>query len=61
MGLFGALARTVIHVASLPVEIVKDVATMGGNSTGEDEPYTVSKLKKIGRDVEDIGDEIDDL
>lgn len=53
MGLFGALVRTAVNVVSLPVAVVKDVATLGGVCTGEDEPYTVQKLKQIKDEAED--------
>ena len=61
MGLFGTLLRTTIHVVTLPVDVVKDVATMGGVLTDEREPYTVKKAKKIKEDVEDIEDDVDRL
>ena len=61
MGLFGTLLRTTIHVVTLPVDVVKDVATMGGVLTDKDEPYTAEKARKIKRDTEDVADEVDDL
>lgn len=61
MGLFGALLRTAIHVVELPVDVVKDVVTMGGVLTDKHEPYTARKLGKIIDDTEDIEDEVDKL
>jgi len=53
--------KTVVHTATAPVDVVKDVVTLGGALTDEDEPYTRKKLSKILDDVEELSDEIDDL
>ena len=47
MGLFGQIIKTVINIATLPVDIVKDVVTLGGTMSEQDEPYTAQKLDKI--------------
>jgi hypothetical protein len=46
MKLFGQLVRTLVNVAALPVEVVKDVLTLGNIASG-DEPYTVQRLEKL--------------
>ena len=61
MGILRKLAKTVIHTATAPIDIVKDVATLGGVITGEDEPYSLQKAKKVLEDLDELGDEIDDL
>ena len=61
MGLFGTLLRTTIHVVTLPLDVVKDAATLGGVLANKDEPYTAEKARKIKRDAEDVADEVDDL
>lgn len=61
MGLFGSLLKTAIHVVTAPVEVAKDVVTLGGALTDESEPYTVKRAKKLARDVREIEDEVDDL
>lgn len=61
MGLFGKLLKTTFDVVTLPVAIVKDVATMGGVLTDENKPYTAQKFERIGDDLEDVRDEVDDL
>ena len=61
MGLFGTLLRTAIHTVTLPVDVVKDVATLGGVLTDEDESYTLKKAKKIENDVDDIEKDVDRL
>jgi hypothetical protein len=45
--LFGQIVRTVVNTALLPVEVAKDVVTLGGVCTGEPEPYTVKQIKKL--------------
>ena len=61
MGLFGKLLKTTFDLVTLPVDIVKDVATMGGVLTDENEPYTAKKFKRLGDDMEEVRDEVDDL
>jgi len=61
MSIFGKLTKTLIHTATAPIDIVKDVATLGGVITEEDEPYSLQKAKKVLEDLDELGDEIDDL
>jgi len=61
MGLFDKLLKTTFDVVTLPVDIVKDVATMGGVLTDENKPYTAQKFERLGDDLEEVRDEIDDL
>lgn len=51
MGLFGSIVRTAVNVATLPVDVVKDVCTLGGALT-EDESAVVKKLEKIKREAD---------
>lgn len=46
--------------ALTPVDVVRDVVTMGGMLEDEDEPHTIQRLRKIGRGLQDAYDEIDD-
>jgi hypothetical protein len=59
MSLFGDLLRTTIHVVTIPVDVVKDMATLGGVLNDQSEPSTVTKIKKIGQDIEDLEDDVD--
>ena len=61
MGLFGKLLKTTFDVVTLPVDIVKDVATMGGVLKDENKPYTAQKFERLGYDLEEVRDEVDDL
>lgn len=59
MGLFGKLIQGAVDVATTPIDIVKDVATLGGALTDEDEPYTVQKARKLAEKAGEIYDELD--
>lgn len=61
MSLFGKVLKTALDTALLPVDVAKDVVTMAGAMTEEDAPYTWQKFKKIGKDLEETRNEIDDL
>jgi len=61
MGIFRKLLKTGIHVVTTPIEVVKDVATLGGLNTGRDESYTGERLRKIAKDGGEIEREIDRL
>lgn len=61
MSLFGKLIKTGFDVVTAPIEIVKDVATLGGACNGEDQTYTGKRLKRLANDAEEVRDEIDDL
>ena len=51
MKLFGQLVRTLVNVATLPVEVAKDVVTLGRY----DEPgtYTGDHLRRLKREAGD--------
>jgi hypothetical protein len=62
MSVFGKLLKTAFDVATLPVDAVKDFATLGGavNDKGGG-TYTGDKLRRLGQDSEEIRDELDAL
>lgn len=51
-------ARTATNVATLPLSMAADVATVGGMLTDRDASYTESKTRRIAKDagrlVEDV-------
>jgi len=53
MGLFDSLVEGAIHLATAPLDVVKDVVTIGGALTGEDSAIA-TKLEKLGADVTKI-------
>jgi hypothetical protein len=53
MSIFGKLVRTAVNVAALPVEVVRDVVTLGGIATEQDKPYTIQRLEQLKEEAED--------
>lgn len=60
MGMLGKLIGAVIDTALVPVELAKDVVTLGGAMTEEDEPYTLTRLKRVVRKVDRAADDAAD-
>jgi hypothetical protein len=54
--MFGKLLEAVVKTVVLPVSIVADVVTIGGAITDKDESYTVTAIKDIAKDSDEIGD-----
>lgn len=52
MNLLGKIIKVGMDVATLPVEVAKDVITGGGIVTEEDESYTIKRLKELLNEVE---------
>lgn len=46
-GLLEDLVKVTVGVVKLPVDIVADVATLGGTLTDKDKPYTVEGVEDI--------------
>lgn len=60
MGLWNAakkMAQATKNVVLTPVDIVVDVATLGGCLTDEPESYTVRRIKKVAEDVAEAYEE----
>jgi len=51
--MFGSLLATVVNTVTLPVDIVKDVVTLGGTLT-EEESAVKEKLNKMVEDIKEI-------
>lgn len=63
MGLFRAfqkVTKAAIDIAVLPVEVVKDAATLGGMLTGEGESYSWKRIKQADENLGDAYDAIDE-
>jgi len=60
MSIFGKLLKTGFDIVTTPLDVLADVATMGGVCNDRDEPYTVSKVKRLLDDADEVLDEIDD-
>lgn len=50
--------RAAVDVATLPVAVAADIATLGGGLTDRDESYTESKVRRIGRDASKLLDDV---
>ena len=50
--------RATANVATLPVSMVADVVTFGGELTDRRESYTESKTRRIGKDASKLLDEV---
>lgn len=61
VSIFGKLLKTAFDVATVPVAILKDVATLGGSVNDHGSTYIGDKLRQIGQDGEEIRDELDGL
>lgn len=53
----GKLFKAVVGVATIPVALVKDVATMGGVVMGKPQSYTKDKIDKIADDLDKVTEE----
>ena len=53
MSFFGALVRTVVNTAMLPVAVVRDAVTLAGAIDNNGRPHTSDQLHKIKDDADD--------
>ena len=58
MSILGSLLGTIVDIGTLPVDVIKDVATMGGVLTDKQEPYTAKKLKDLADDIDDMNRDV---
>jgi len=49
----GSLFKATVGIATLPIDVVKDVFTFGGIAT-EQEPYTKQKIEEIADDLDEV-------
>lgn len=47
MSILGGLAKAVVGVVALPVDVVADFVTLGGVNTNQDRTYTAKRAEKI--------------
>lgn len=60
MGFLGGILKTAVNVVLTPVDIIADTVTCGGAFTGQKEPYTVQRVKKVVEAVEEAGEDAAD-
>jgi len=51
--MFKSLLKAAVGTVLLPVEIVVDVVTLGGDMTDKDKPYTVEALERIRDNIDE--------
>jgi len=52
--MFTSLLKAAVDVVTLPVSVAADVVTMGGPLVDRREPYTVSKVARLGKQAGDV-------
>ena len=50
--MFDNLFKAIVGVVVLPVDVVKDVATLGGSVIDEDTPATIKRLRQINSNID---------
>jgi hypothetical protein len=58
MGLFSDIFDGAVDLVTAPIEVAKDVVTLGGLATGRSESYTEERLHKLVEDAEDVLDDL---
>jgi hypothetical protein len=61
MGVLGSLLKAAADVVITPIDVAKDVLTLGGVSTGQDETYTEQRIRKLAKNLEQAYDDLGDL
>jgi hypothetical protein len=56
MGLFSKLTKLVINTALLPVDVVADIVTLGGELT-DSNSYTGKRIEKIGDTIDELDED----
>jgi len=52
--MLGKIFKAVVDIATSPIAIAKDIATLGGTATGQKKSYTTQKLEQIEEDLDEI-------
>lgn len=58
LGLIRKTVKTSLNIVTSPIDVAKDVVTLGGSMTDQEVPYTVKKVKKICKDIDELPDSI---
>lgn len=61
MSIFGKPLKTGFDIVTTPVDVVKDVATLGGTLTDQRKSYTAQKADRLCDDADEIREELDRL
>jgi len=55
-GFVSDIAKAAIGIVFAPVSIAADILTLGGSMTDRDEPYTVTSVRNVMRNLENAVD-----
>lgn len=50
----GKLFKAAFNTVTLPIEIAKDIITLGGIATEENQSYTKTKIEEIEKNLDDV-------
>ncbi|HQK38557.1 MAG TPA: hypothetical protein PLO52_00405 [Flavobacterium alvei] len=50
----GKLFKAAFNTVTLPIEIVKDIVTLGGVASEEPQSYTKTKIEEIEKNLDDV-------
>ena len=51
--LFGKMVKLVVNTVAIPIDVTKDVLTLGGVVTDQRKPYTAQRIEKLVDDAQD--------
>lgn len=54
------LIKAGVDTVLTPVDVVKDIATLGGINTGRSKPYTQERLESLKKALQDAYDKLDE-
>jgi len=59
MGIIGKVVKLGLDVSGLPIDLAKDVFTIGGTATDRKQPYTTEKLKSMSKTIKAIKEQLE--
>ena len=60
-GILKSVTKAALNVAVSPVDMAKDLVTLGGIATDKEEPYTVKRVKMVGKHLNNAGQKVEEL
>jgi len=60
-GILKSVTKAALNVAVAPIDVAKDLVTLGGIATDEEEPYTVKRAKTVGKHLNNAGKKVEEL
>lgn len=53
MGFLNKFVKLAVNTVSIPIDVAKDVVTLGGVATEQSKSYTEQRIEKLIEDTED--------